>query len=270
MKTNNYKRFLSVIMLLSIIIISFSGCKSINTSSEVDTDTSSMLSSASSDDAENTSSEEQHSDVQSTIESKPKESSSQPILSTPYSSTPVPSAPVENIPPKTETPIVPETPTQKTPQELIVGKWITLVDISPFLDGYNFDPKESICISYFAEFTSSGTMIMSVSESSLFQIMYKTFSATVDKELENSTMTRKEFEDKFFEEYGMTPWDYCSSVAKELAGMLYDVGKYKFEGDTLYFSSSNSTEFTVVDYSFYNDDVLYITQEGETVDFSRF
>ncbi len=252
-----FKRFLAILISLILMLCTFAACKDTDTSSEPD---------SSSPTASVSEPEVSKPDESETVDTNSTVSEKEDVSSVPVQSSPVSSAPST----PSSTPIPSDTPvSNKTPDQLILGKWIALVDVAPLLTDFDFDPNKSLCVAYYAEFTNFGTMIVTVSEGSLFQLMYQAFNTMVDKELENSMMTHKEFEDQFLAEYGMTPWDFFQSAAKELAEIMSDVSKYKFEGDTLYLSPSNTSEYTAVDYSFYNDDVLYIIQEGEKIEFSR-
>lgn len=271
------KTIVWVLMILLILSV-FSSCENkkdiSDASSDIVTSQTTANDDSSIDEEENTSAE---ADASVLDDSSDESVSDTPVESIPtqaQTSTPVPSVskPTASTSTPTTTTPTPSTPEKepeqekpKTAKELIIGKWKGKYDFAPSLQAEGYSVEGPCNVDYIIEFTSSGSTVHTVNMATLLQVMRPVLEEEMKAEIANNGMTVEQFE----AEVGMTFTEYVDAVLLMYSEDMNMVGSYKFDGDVLSMKDEGETEYTVSEYKFDGENTVSITDDGETIIFTR-
>lgn len=270
-KINIYlPRLITAILIILLVLASFTACKQ-------NPDSMSSLSSEPSS-AETTASSLNTLSSEDPIESEETPAtasqSTPPPASTPsvQSSEPASSAPEPVVSSEPEPEPEPEPPTQKTPQELIIGKWEGYYDVASEFAELGFTVDGNSKIKAEMEFTPSGSVITAFDEATFKNLMRPILAQTMEElkkqVMEEKNMTSEEYDAAFLQDYGMTISAYIDE-ALTIYDDLTETSEYKFAGDVLLIKDTLTSKFVESEYSFSDDNTLITIEDGIKTIYTR-
>lgn len=130
---------------------------------------------------------------------------------------------------------------KKTAQELIIGKWKYVTDISEILLANEFEVDGEVYITVISEFKTDGTFIEKADEALLKSALQGAFGDS-----------------------------YTDDIFYGLKDSFTNTGKYKFDGDTLLIKFETDPDFTDVTYKFSNDNKFTLETPSTEIKYTRF
>lgn len=272
------KKALTLLLTLLLILASFTACnKKVDDSTSVPDKTSSTETVTSSEDDsknEDTTSEDS---TPSSSESAPSSSQTStptasskpaPVESSKPESKPEPKP--ESKPESTPEPVVPE---KKTPQELIIGKWQGNYDVGPDFEQLGYNIEDETIIKTQMEYTTSGTVIVTIDMAALKRIMRPMLQQSIDEtcqlEMQEKGITKEEWEAQFLAENGMGVSEYIDYILDLFSNDFNYVSEYKFASDTLLIKDTINGQFVECAYRFNNDNTFVAIDENVETVYSR-
>ena len=164
--------------------------------------------------------------------------------------------------------------------EAIVGKWALSYDLSPLISESMGDEMEdfdeAFPVNFYFEFTEDGICRLYMDQDEFKKVFDiwkdKLIDYAIDAMLEDSGMSRKQFEKEFKAAYGMTLKDYMVEMfddemdMDDLFSEMEAEYTYYTEGDQLYIIESEEDEAYPENYVIEDDQLIFTGNDNEMLD----
>ena len=158
------------------------------------------------------------------------------------------------------------TPEQKTDAELLIGKWVSTVDMAEGLKESGFEITETAIVSMTYEFTASNTVVTKLDEDKFRTVVRPAIEQMVTQIITTQyQMTVEEFE----AESGMTFADLVTITIESAIEAASEISEYKLDKNGIYIKDTATGQYDLYTYEFKSDDELILTYDNIPKTFTR-